>query len=155
MAIAFAAGARRRGNARTLLGEWIEALRQLLTEREARRSLQALEREEELEEREAFDRIAQLRRAQEEARRRAIREEELEQEVQERAERERLARLQRQRWLEQQSREQEGQDAPARKAPPREETRLWTLNKEFDDYYQEIGPQDEDLTGPDPQDPRP
>ncbi|MCS5697447.1 hypothetical protein NZK32_00085 [Cyanobium sp. FGCU-52] len=142
MAVAFAAGARRRGNSLTLLGEWSEALRQLLMEREARRSLQALEREQELEERQTFDRIAQLRRAQEEARRRAMREEEME-------------RLQHQRWLEQQGRETLDPEAPARQAPLREEPRLWTLNQEFDDYYREIGPQEEDLSGPEPPEPRP
>ncbi|MFM7395359.1 MAG: hypothetical protein ACKO22_13565 [Cyanobium sp.] len=42
-----------------------------------------------------------------------------------------------------------------REARLREKHRLWTLNQKFDDYYREIGPQEEDLTGPDPQDPRP
>jgi hypothetical protein len=74
MALAFAAGARRPGADQTLLGEWTEARRRRLMEREARL---------------------------------------------------------------------------------REKHGLWTLNQEFDDYYREIGPQEEDLTGPDPQDPRP
>lgn len=141
MAIAFAAGARRPGVDETLLGEGSEWLRQQRMEREARRSEQALEREQELEERQTFDRIAQLRRAQEEARRRAMREEEME-------------RLQHQRWLEQQGPETLDPEAPARQPPPREEPRLWTLNQEFDDYYREIGPQEEDLSGPEPPEPR-
>ncbi|MCS5693856.1 hypothetical protein NZK33_18005 [Cyanobium sp. FGCU-6] len=154
MAIAFASGARRPGHDQTLLGEWLEWLSQHRMQREARRSVLALEWEEEHEEREALERITQLRRAQEEARRRAIREEELEQEAREREEWEEMERLQRQRRLEQQERERIDQEAPGRQAPPREESRLWTLNKEFDDYYQEIAPQEEDLSGPDPQDSR-
>jgi hypothetical protein len=154
MAIAFAAGARRPGQDQSLLSEWIEWLSQQRRQREARRSVLTLEREEEREEREVHERISQLRRAQEEARRRAIREEELEREAQEREEWEEIERLQRQRWLEQQEREKMGQETPARQSPHREESRLWTLNQEFDDYYQEIAPQEEDLSGPDSQDSR-
>jgi len=125
MAIAFAAGARRPGADQTMLGEWTEERRRRLMEREARR--------------------------------RSIREQELQWEAQAMEEWEKMERLQHQRWLEQEQeqRENRGSDDTARQAPPREEHRLWTLNQEFDDYYREIGPQEEDLTGPDPQDPRP
>jgi hypothetical protein len=123
MAIAFAAGARRPGADQTLLGEWTEARRRRLMEREARL--------------------------------RAIREQEREWEAQAMEQWEEMERLQHQRRLEPEQRENPGSDDTARQAPPREKHRLWTHNQTFDDYYREIGPQEEDLTGPDPQDPRP